>query len=530
MIYRFGTFELDLAKAELRSGGELLPVEPQVFAVLAFLFLAALQGLDTDDWFITVMRGLSVGAITFLVASGLSLIFGLMDVLNLAHGELFMIGAYVGWTAYVRPDTVVDVIVPLLLLASPFLLMPLWRRLARLVPAGGRARRALGWGVIGVGIAVAVIMITRFPLVIWDPDVYAESPITYSLALDLGTLAPLPQPPFDGPAIVAIVGVILGGALVAVGGAVVRERPGLSLTPARGQWAAAGVLLGAGLVLHWGNTALTDWLFDQSTTTRFFIAIGVSVVLGVALGAVVEIVLIRPLYDRPIYQLMITLGLGFILIEVARDIWGRPEFTMPKPAAFNGTGEGCPGTGFAGLFSGCSTVEIFGVRLRTYNEIFVVVVGIVVLVGINILLKRTRIGVIIRAGVQDPEMVQALGINVRRVFTLVFAIGAGLAALGGVIAAPSLGLSPEMGGRMLLLAIIALAVGGLTSFPGAAAGAVLVGLLQQFIIRYGQTGINLPFLDEPFKPSPPLVPASTIMLMVIILLILPNGLFGRSDR
>ena len=93
-----------------------------------------------------------------------------------------------------------------------------------------------------------------------------------------------------------------------------------------------------------------------------------------------------------------------------------------------------------------------------------------------------------------------------------------------------MGLSPQMGGRLLLLALIALAIGGLTSFPGAAAGAVLVGLVQQFIIRYGQVGINLPFLAEPFKPSPPLVPASTVLLMVIILLILPNGLFGRSRQ
>jgi branched-chain amino acid transport system permease protein len=137
---------------------------------------------------------------------------------------------------------------------------------------------------------------------------------------------------------------------------------------------------------------------------------------------------------------------------------------------------------------------------------------------------------IIRAGVQDSEMVEALGINVRRVFTMVFALGVSLAALGGVIAAPSVGLSPEMGARFLLLALIALAIGGLTSFPGAAAGALLVGLIQQFVIKYGQIGIDLPFMDEPFKPSPPLVPASAVMLMVVILLLLPNGLFGREDR
>jgi branched-subunit amino acid ABC-type transport system permease component len=82
---------------------------------------------------------------------------------------------------------------------------------------------------------------------------------------------------------------------------------------------------------------------------------------------------------------------------------------------------------------------------------------------------------------------------------------------------------------VLLLALIALAIGGLTSFPGAAAGALLVGLLQQFIIKYGQIGIQLPFMAEPFKPSPPLVPASTILLMVVILLLLPQGLFGQKE-
>jgi len=408
--------------------------------------------------------------------------------------------------------------------------MPLWRSVAKLIPLAGRSRRVAAWGLIVLGIVVIVLTITRFPLVIWNPDVYAEAPITYSLALDLGTLAPLPAEPFNGPAMLVMAGLVAGGVITAIGGAALRDRPGLATRPSSTQWGSAAGLLAGGVVLYLVNASLTQWLFDLSTTWRFFVAMGIAIALGMAMGAVVEIILIRPLYDRPIYQLMITLGLGFILIEAAREIWGRPEFTVPKPAAFAGTGEGCPGEGIGGFFSGCSTVEIFGGRLRTFNEGFIVLIGAVVLIGITLLLKRTRIGVIIRAGVQDPEMVQALGINVRRVFTLVFAIGAGLAALGGVVAAPSVGLSTEMGARFLLLAIIALAVGGLTSFPGAAAGAVLVGLLQQFIIKYGQIGISLPFLDEPFKPSPPLVPASTILFMVVILLILPNGLFGRSER
>jgi len=96
-----------------------------MLAILALLFFAAIQGMEPKDWVITLLRGLSVGAVAFLVAAGLSLIFGLMDVLNLAHGELFMLGAYVGWTVYVRPDTIVDLATPALLLAAGLMLLPL---------------------------------------------------------------------------------------------------------------------------------------------------------------------------------------------------------------------------------------------------------------------------------------------------------------------------------------------------------------------------------------------------------------------
>ena len=81
-----------------------------VFAALAGLFAAAANGMESKDFVITLLRGLSVGSLTFLVASGFSLIFGLLDVLNLAHGTLFMMGAYIGWTVYIRPDTFVDLL------------------------------------------------------------------------------------------------------------------------------------------------------------------------------------------------------------------------------------------------------------------------------------------------------------------------------------------------------------------------------------------------------------------------------------
>ncbi|MEA2024523.1 MAG: branched-chain amino acid ABC transporter permease, partial [Actinomycetota bacterium] len=181
------------------------------------------------------------------------------------------------------------------------------------------------------------------------------------------------------------------------------------------------------------------------------------------------------------------------------------------------------------LFSGCATIKLFDSRVRMYNDVFIILVGVVVLIVITLLLKKTRLGMTIRAGVQDSEMVEALGINVRRTFTITFGIGVGLAALGGVVAAPALGLNTGMGGQVLLLALIAMAIGGLTSFPGAAVGAVIVGVMQQLMIKFGSVGIPLPWLDEPFKPSPALVPVSVIMLMVVVLLVLPQGLLGRKE-
>src|SRR5512146_3038643 len=96
-----------------------------LFAALVVFFLLAIRGMATEDWIITVLRGLSVAAVTFLVASGFSLIFGLMDVLNLAHGTLFMIGAYIGWSVYVRPDTFVGIVPPVALIAAGLVLLPL---------------------------------------------------------------------------------------------------------------------------------------------------------------------------------------------------------------------------------------------------------------------------------------------------------------------------------------------------------------------------------------------------------------------
>jgi branched-chain amino acid transport system permease protein len=189
--------------------------------ILLALFLLALQGMNTEDWVITVLRGLAVGAVIFLAAAGLSLIFGLMDVLNLAHGTLFMIGAYVGWSAYVRPDTMVDIATPLALFVAGFTLMPMWERAIGRLRVPRTAARVWPWaGLVGAGL-ILLYVLPRYPIGIWDANVYEQSPVVYALALDQGQLT-MPEPVrFTSLSpIVGLGGVLLGGlvAAVSVGG------------------------------------------------------------------------------------------------------------------------------------------------------------------------------------------------------------------------------------------------------------------------------------------------------------------------
>jgi branched-chain amino acid transport system permease protein len=508
-------------------------------AILVLLFLMSMQGMETSEWVITSLRGFSVGAVIFLVASGFSIIFGLMDVLNLAHGALFMVGAYVGWTVFVRPDTFVDAITPIALFATGFVLIPFWTQMLSKIRLSLTVARTWPWVGLILGLIIAVYGLSQYPVTTWDPAVYAESPITYGFQAGQGELV-LPEPELftTSPYLVLVV-LILGSILTTfsiVGLIQSRQtqqtgsQSDIKKPLPRGSIGAAVGLLIVGLCGFMFHGALTDLFVNMGSNLRLLVALLIAFLVGFVLGAIIEMTLIRPLYARPTYALLMTLGVGLILTEIVRAVWGRPEFTMPKPALMAGTGDGCPAQSIGGwLSSNCSTMEFMGTRVRTYNEIFVPLVGVLVLVFVWLLLQRTRLGMIIRAGVQDSEMVEALGINVRQIFTMVFALGVGLAALGGTIAGPSMGISIAMGDTLLITALIGMIIGGLTSFPGAAAGSLIVGLLQQFIIKYGQIGINIPFLDEPFKPTPPLVPASTVLLMVIVLLILPHGLFGRKE-
>jgi branched-chain amino acid transport system permease protein len=509
-------------------------------AVLGVLFVVAAQGMSTRDWIVTSLRGLAVGSVIFLVAAGFSIILGLMDVFNMAQGTIYMIGAYIGWSVYVRPDTFVDLLTPLALLIAGFLLKPLWDQLLSRIRLPHRVKQIWPW--VGLVLAAVILLLTlpRAPVSIWSADDYQDSPIWWTQSYTTGALASIIEPArFAGASpILVLGGIFLGGALVALSlsGLALRGKA-IAVGARRVPWPAiiaVVAVLAVGVGTYAFNDGLTAALLNLDSNWLFLIAVAVATLSGAALGGLMEITFIRPLYARPLYQILMTLGLSLLGLEMVRWIWGRTGFTMPRPAIFDGSGDGCPATTLAEwLQNNCSTlaIEIQGevARIRVYNEIFIILVGVLMLVVIWLLIQRTRLGMVIRAGVQDSEMVEALGINVRQVFTLVFALGVGTAALGGVLSGPFTGLSDQMGGNLLLVILVTLAVGGLTSYPGAFVGAMIVGLVQQFIIKYGSIGINLPFLAEPFKPTPPLVPASTVLLMVIVLLVMPQGLLGRKE-
>jgi branched-chain amino acid transport system permease protein len=138
---------------------------------------------------------------------------------------------------------------------------------------------------------------------------------------------------------------------------------------------------------------------------------------------------------------------------------------------------------------------------------------------ITVLMTKTRLGMIIRAGVQDPEMVEALGINVRSVFTFVFALGIAMAALGGIGAAPFIPIQPLMGDQFQMQGFITVVLGGMGSYVGAFIGAMTLGLARAFG-DYFALKLSL---------SPAIAEASTVIIMVIVLLVRPTGLFGKKE-
>ncbi len=228
--------------------------------------------------------------------------------------------------------------------------------------------------------------------------------------------------------------------------------------------------------------------------TGFWAALLLSPLLAGVIGFVLERVMIRRVYSRdPVYSLLLTFGLAFIIQDLCRYIWGSQGLPLTVPAW---------------LSQPLSTTLFF----ITGYRVFMVSVVIVAIVGLFAFLRYTRVGVRIRAGVLDLDTVAALGVNVRLLRTLNFAVGIFLAGLAGVLAGGQIGLNPNMGDDLLMPSFIAIIVGGVGSLTGTLLGGLLIGVAAAL------TTVFFPSASE----------AVIYVIMAIVLLVRPRGLFGEE--
>lgn len=227
----------------------------------------------------------------------------------------------------------------------------------------------------------------------------------------------------------------------------------------------------------------------------FIVALIVAPLAVAVIAVLIDRLVLRFIYERDIADsLLLTFALLLIINESVRMIWGSGIHTVQPPELLRGS------------------VVIFGDTLYPVYSLFVIVVGLVLVAALWFIFNRTRAGKIMRAAALDRDMAEALCINTKLVVTGVFAFGAWLAALGGVVAAPMRAVDPGMGDKIIIESFIVVVIGGLGSFPGALAGAMVLGLIHGLGGRYlPEINLLLPFIG-----------------MALVLLFKPNGLMGKG--
>ena len=218
-----------------------------------------------------------------------------------------------------------------------------------------------------------------------------------------------------------------------------------------------------------------------------------AVAAAAAAGLVLSEGLLRFVQGHDLRQVLLTLGVAFVLNDMALVLWGGDTFTVPVPDMLRGA------------------VQVFGVYYPAYR-LFVLAAGVAIFAALWLLLQHTRIGALIRAGVDDAEMVEASGINIKRVFLLTFLLGAALAGFGGLLGGAFLSLYPSADAEILVFSLAVVIIGGRGSLVGVAVGSLLVGLLNTF----GQ--VMFPELAYFVIFGP----------MAVLLAFRPLGLFGRA--
>jgi branched-chain amino acid transport system permease protein len=254
---------------------------------------------------------------------------------------------------------------------------------------------------------------------------------------------------------------------------------------------AHGAFITVGAYASWYAQGKLDGV--GSIPLRFLVAALVGLAVGAVVAVLTELVLIRPLYQRHIEQVLVTVGLGLALTALVAGIWTQTQQVYLTPSWLT------------------ETTGVLGASIP--NDRFVEIgAAVVVLVGLLAFFRFTRYGLIVRAGVENRAMVMALGIDVRKAFTLVFLLGGLAASLAGILSGVYFGgIDPARGTHLLIYAFIVVVIGGLGSILGSAAAAVIVGLMQQYANYYASSGVG---------------DIAVILLLAAVLLVRPGGLSG----
>ena len=267
------------------------------------------------------------------------------------------------------------------------------------------------------------------------------------------------------------------------------------------------VLLAIGLSLIFGLMTVVNFshgafymlgaymgFFLFGFTKNFWFSLVIAPILVGIFGLIVERLLIRPLYGRsPDDPLLLTFGLSLVLVEAVRMIWGKFGLTFDPPKLLGGA------------------VNL-GFTMFPLYRLFVIGVTAAVLIALWLFLVKTPVGLVIRAGSRDPLMVRALGFDLGRIWLLVFGIGSALAGLAGVLAGPMRGVYAEMGVTMIIESFVVVVVGGMGSLPGAIVAGLLIGQVVSVTTFF----------------APKLAEINVFLVMALVLLLRPSGLFGEA--
>jgi branched-subunit amino acid ABC-type transport system permease component len=228
-------------------------------------------------------------------------------------------------------------------------------------------------------------------------------------------------------------------------------------------------------------------------THSFWVALLVAPLLVGVVGAVTEMTTLRRVYNRePLYGLILTFGLALVFREGARQVWGGDMRRILPP------------------FTG--STPLLGMTYPDYR-LFLLAASSLILLALWLFFTRTRAGIVVRAAVQDAEMLDGLGVDVRRVFTLTFAASSALAALAGLLLAPVFTVYPQMGVEMILLAFIVVILGGMGSMGGSVAAAFVIGIAQSLFSLW---------------MNPQRVAIAIFGIMIVVLIVRPRGFAGRE--